>query len=45
MGGINTKRNRKELPASVSIDGQGNVLSVLKVDKMELLCYLKQCLT
>lgn len=42
VGGINTKRNRKELPASVSIDGQGNVLSVLKVDKMELLCYLKQ---
>lgn len=43
MGGINTKRNKKELPVCVSVDGQGTVLSVLKVDKMELLCYLKQC--
>lgn len=42
MGGNKRQRSTKELPVCVSVDGQGNVLSVLRADRMELVCYLKQ---
>lgn len=38
MGGINPWRNKGEFPGC--IDGQENVLSVQKVDRMELACCL-----